>query len=230
MTGVAALCATTLFSAGLVAQQQQEEKKAPKASDKAPQAPQAGQEAPSAHEQAMMEAWSTFATPGAPHAELALKVGTWRVDGKAWHDPESVPEEFGGTATFKMIMDGRFLLEKVKGDEQGGMIFEGIGIIGFDNMTQKYVTTWIDNMGTGIMSSEGTAGRDGTINFTGQHPDFIAGKYKNIRSTERRVGDTYVHTMYDKTADGVEFRMFEVIYTRIADEPAQSGKPDQKKQ
>ena len=38
-----------------------------------------------------------------------------------------------------------------------GQPFSGVGIDGYDNLRKKYVTTWIDTMGTGIFSMEGTA-------------------------------------------------------------------------
>ncbi len=33
-----------------------------------------------------------------------------------------------------------------------GMPFEGMGIDGYDNLAKQYVSTWVDNMGTGIMN------------------------------------------------------------------------------
>ena len=35
------------------------------------------------------------------------------------------------------------------------MTFKGTGIEGYDNGKKKFVGTWMDNMGTGIMMSEG---------------------------------------------------------------------------
>ena len=36
------------------------------------------------------------------------------------------------------------------------MQFKGMGIEGYDNAKKKFVSSWIDNMGTGIQFSEGT--------------------------------------------------------------------------
>ena len=38
----------------------------------------------------------------------------------------------------------------------GGMPFEGIGTLAYDNSRKVYVSSWIDNMGTGMMYLEGT--------------------------------------------------------------------------
>ena len=36
------------------------------------------------------------------------------------------------------------------------MQFKGMGVEGYDNVKKKFVSSWIDNMGTGIQFSEGT--------------------------------------------------------------------------
>lgn len=226
--GIVAACAAAALSAALLAQQ------AP-GTDKKPQTPakpaqparpdhpehpkQQGQPAMSPEEQAMMDAWMKYATPGAAHAQLAKKEGKWTVQGKMWMSPGSEPQEFSGTSTFKTVMDGHFLLETVEGSEADpmtGMIFKGSAWIGYDNLTKQIVTAWIDNMGTGIGRYTGTPNADWSVcNFTGESPDFMAGKYKTIRSVERKVSDNqYVHTVYDKGPDGKEFVQMELTYNR----------------
>ena len=166
-----------------------------------------------------MDAWMAFATPGPAHAQLAKKEGKWTLHGKMWMAPGSEPEEFDGTSTFKMIMDGHFLLEVIEGSEvdpMTGMIFKGSAWIGYDNLTKQIVTVWIDNMGTGITRYTGTPNADWSVcNFTGEHPDFFTGKYKTIRSVERKISDNQVvHTLYDKGPDGKEYVSMELTYTR----------------
>ena len=36
------------------------------------------------------------------------------------------------------------------------MQFKGMGVEGYDNVKKKFVSSWIDNMGTGIQFSDGT--------------------------------------------------------------------------
>ena len=51
-----------------------------------------------------------------------------------------------------------------------GQPFTGIGVTGYDNHAKKYLSTWIDSMGTGIFSMEGTASMDGeTITLNSSH-------------------------------------------------------------
>ena len=144
-------------------------------------------------------------------------VTNWTFSGNMWHDPGTPPMEIAGKSRFKSIMDGRFLIEKVEADEFMGQIFKGMGITGYDNLTQTFVGTWIDNMGTGILRSQGTASGDGkTIHYTTDHPDLITGQYIQCRAIEKINGpDEFVYTAYNTTPDGQEFKQMELTYTRI---------------
>ena len=99
------------------------------------------------------------------HKLLTDSVGSWSYTVKMWMngDPSSKPDISKGTATRKAIMDGRFVVMDVtsKMDMPGpdgkpmSMTFKGHGLEGYDNVKKKFVGTWMDNMGTGIMMSEG---------------------------------------------------------------------------
>ena len=79
-------------------------------------------------------------------------------------DPTGKPQESKGTATRKAIMDGRFFIAEHSGKFQmpgadgkmKDMNFKGMAIEGYDNVKKKFVSSWIDSMGTMIMNSEGT--------------------------------------------------------------------------
>src|SRR5262245_30052499 len=239
VNGVAALCATGLLSATLLAQTKPADPKqpAPKPGDQKqpakpdhPEHPKAAGAAPTPEQMAMMDAWMKYATTGDAHKALAKKEGKWTIHGKMWMAPGSEPEEFDGTSTFKMILDGHYLQETVEGSEAdpaSGMMFKGSAWIGYDNLTKSVVTVWIDNMGTGIVRYTGQPTADWTtINFTGETPDFTAGKYKTVRSVERKVSDDqYVSTMYDTTADGKEFKHMELTYNRAGSAATKAPAP-----
>jgi hypothetical protein len=99
------------------------------------------------------------------HKLLTDSVGSWRYTVKMWMngDPSSKPDISKGTATRKAIMDGRYVVMDVTGkmDMPGpdgkpmSITFKGHGLEGYDNVKKKFVGTWMDNMGTGIMMSEG---------------------------------------------------------------------------
>jgi hypothetical protein len=65
-------------------------------------------------QKAEMEAYTKAGTPGAPHKALASTVGTYDLKIKNWHEPGGPPMEEKGTATRKMALDGRVLVEEVK--------------------------------------------------------------------------------------------------------------------
>lgn len=133
----------------------------------------------SAQEQAedpMMKAYMEYATPGDAHKALSNLVGTWTAKVTTYMDPSGKPVEQTGTSTYKMIMDGRYLLEEVLSEFQGQK-FQGMGLYGYDKGTQKYHSTWVDTMGTGIMSGTGSSSDGGkTIEWTSTAYDPLAKK------------------------------------------------------
>jgi hypothetical protein len=61
----------------------------------------------------------------------------------------------------------------MQGEMPGMGEFTGIGIYGFDNVSQKFVSVWFDNHSTGIMNGTGELSDDGktiTWNYTGNCP------------------------------------------------------------
>jgi hypothetical protein len=194
--GVAALGAAIVVSAGLVAQEKSPQEKSPQ-------------------EQAMMQAWMKYMTPGEHHQKLAARAGEWTYTGTMWHAPGGEPTEFEGTARIKAVLGGRYILETVEGPFMGDQ-FKGMGVFGYDNLTRTYVGSWIDNLGTGIMSLEGTpSGNGSTIHWTGDGPDLLNGGYKKTRSVEKIVdNDHVISTWYDTAPDGQEYKHLELRYSR----------------
>jgi hypothetical protein len=167
-------------------------------------------------EQAMMEKWMAFATPGEAHKVLERKVGSWSAVVRFWQNPNAPPSESTGTSEMHMIMDGRYLVDEMEGQTEWGP-FHGMGCTGYDNLKKKYVAAWIDNMGTGIMLAEGTYDpATKTFTYWGESPDPEAGKYKKTKTIERTISDDkWVMEMWDKTPDGKDFKAMEIAYTRV---------------
>lgn len=183
-------------------------------------APAAAQEAEAAaghdDEQAMMEKWAQYATPGEAHERLARLVGEWDYTMTWWMAPDAEPEESTGTLSASMIMDGRYLVETWEGTSMG-QPFNGQAITGYDNFNQEYVSTWIDNMSTGIMTSTGQydPAQDALIT-TGTFDDIMTGeKDKTMRGVQKILDDNTVHfEMYMPGPDGQEFKAMEIHATR----------------
>jgi hypothetical protein len=164
--------------------------------------------------QAMMEVYTTLATPGGPHKLLATLAGTWTTRTRAWMEPDKPPMEGTGTCEQKMFLDGRYLQQEYTGEMMGSP-FTGINLIGYDNHTKKYVSTWIDSMSTGIYYFEGTASPDGkTITQESSYDDPIRGPMA-WRSVTRVVDDnTLEYEMYLTPKGGKEEKMMEMTVTR----------------
>jgi Protein of unknown function (DUF1579) len=164
--------------------------------------------------QAMMEVYEKLAIPGEPHKLFASLAGSWTTKTKEWMEPGKPPTESTGSAEMKMLLGGRFLQQEFTGNMMGKP-FSGIGIDAYDNLRKKYVTAWMDTMGTGIFMMEGTASADGkTITLEGQHPE-PGGGYMTHRAIWKIVdNDTQTFDMYGTRHGGKEMKMLEITYMR----------------
>jgi hypothetical protein len=166
--------------------------------------------------QAMQELMMKAATPGPQHERLKKLEGEWNLTVKFQVDPSQPWQEAPSTATVKSLMDGRYVQEETSG-EMMGMPFFGLGITGYDNVLQKYVATWMDNMGTGIMKSEGVADASGkVIRWTGEGSDPMTGKLAKFRMVTTFVDDDH-HTfeMFGvPPGQKKEAKLMEIAYAR----------------
>ncbi|BCR04855.1 hypothetical protein DESUT3_19240 [Desulfuromonas versatilis] len=164
--------------------------------------------------QEMMDIYKKFATPGAPHSMLAGMAGSWNTMGRFWMEPGKSPMESAGRSEQKMVLDGRFLQQQFTGDMMGAP-FAGLGYTGYDNHTGKYISTWMDTMGTAIMVFEGTASADGrTINQTASYDDPVQGPMVWRSVTHFIDNNTLEFEMYATGKSGREEKMMEITYTR----------------
>jgi hypothetical protein len=165
-------------------------------------------------QKAEMEAYMQAGTPGAPHQMLASTVGTYDIKIKSWHDPNGPATEETGTATRKMILGGRVLVEDVNSTMMGSP-FSGQGLRGYDNVSGKYWSLWMDSMSTGMMTSEGTCDDKNGCTFNGSWNDPITkGPYKVRMTTRWTTPTTEVFEMYGPGKDGKEMKMMEITYTK----------------
>jgi hypothetical protein len=163
---------------------------------------------------AMMELWKQLATPGEPHKMLASLAGSWTTKAKEWMEPGKPATESEGTAEIKTLMDGRFIYQEYRGTMMG-QSYSGIGIDGYDNMKKKYVTAWMDSMGTGLFIMEGTAGADGrTITLKGSHPEPGGGQMHHRAVWKIADSNTQTFEMYGTHHGQKESKVLEITYTR----------------
>ncbi len=164
----------------------------------------------------MMKNWQNYMTPGDMHAMLAKSNGTWNTEITMWEVPGAPATTSTGTSVNNMIMGGRYQ-ESTNSGNMMGMPFEGRSITGYDNGKKAFVSSWIDNMGTGFMNMEGVwDDATKTINFSGKCMNPMTLKECDYRETFKLVDDnTQWMEMYGPSPiDGKEFKMMEIKFTR----------------
>jgi hypothetical protein len=174
-----------------------------------------------------MKAGMDAATPGKMHEHLARDVGVWQGKNTMWMYPGADPMTSDCTFTISAMMGGRYTKCDMAGEMPGMGPYSGLGISGFDNVSQKFVTTWIDNMGTGILTGTGELSRDGktmTWNFTYNCP--IAKKPVTMRQIDKETapGKKTMEMFGPDPKTGKEFKMMHIEYTKKQDDARASGR------
>jgi hypothetical protein len=189
--GIAILCLMAL-SAPVVAQDKKAEGKAPG--------------------EAEMAAMMAAAQPGENHQHLGRMAGDWEYTSKMWMAPGQPPEESKGTMHGETVMGGRYVQHHWKGN-MAGMPFEGLGTEGYDNVTKQFISSWIDNMGTGIMSSKGSCDAAGKVcTMVGDMADPMSGKNVTVKFVLTWAdSDHFKNEMFMKDpASGSEMKTMEI--------------------
>jgi hypothetical protein len=164
----------------------------------------------------MMKKMMDAMTPGDMHKMLATMDGKWQGDVTSWWEgPDKPAQKSKGICENKMIMGGRYQ-QSTMTSQMGGMPFEGMSILGFDNVKKVFVNTWIDNMGTGIMVMEGPYDpATKTIVLRGKYIDPMQGEL-NTRQTMKMIDNKNQYMeMYTSRPGGKEIRVMEIRYTKL---------------
>jgi len=207
------ICLTaTLLSLALSAPCRGQDSAASKTGDK----PAPGDEAQ------MMATMMEMAKPSENHKILEALTGSWSYKVKWWMHPEGPPMESAGTCATKSAMDGRYFITEHSGKmsmpgPDGKMMdadFQGMSTEGYDNAKKKFVASWIDNMGTGIMLMQGTYDpATKTMTYLGEEEPMPGMKF-NVRQTIKYTDNDH-HTMeYYEVHGDKEIKMMEIDYTR----------------
>jgi Protein of unknown function (DUF1579) len=178
---------------------------------------------PSAEEmKKMMDQMMELGKTGENHKLLAGLAGTWNYTVKMWMDPTGKPQESKGTATRKAIMDGRFFVAEHSGKFQmpgadgkmKDMNFKGMALEGYDNVKKKFVVAWIDNMGTMILTSEGTYDAASKTFTYNADCEMMPGMRVKIRELIKVTdNDHHLFEWYEDRGQG-EAKTMEIAYTR----------------
>jgi hypothetical protein len=164
---------------------------------------------------AMQKAWEAYMAPSEAHKMLAAEEGKWNNEMTFWMGADGEPTKATSTAEIKMILGGRYQEANYKGDVMG-MPFEGRATTAFDNATKEVVSTWIDNMGTGMMVMRGTYDdASKTITSTGTMVDPMTGKERKVREVYTIIDDnTRKMEMFETVDGGEEYKSMEIVMKR----------------
>lgn len=167
-------------------------------------------------DEAMMAKMQEYSTPNENHRALDVFVGEWEAAAKMWMDPSGEPQVSQGTMSTQWILDGHFIQQKYQGTMMDKP-FEGIAIMGYDNIKKTYQSLWIDGMATGMTKGEvrydpatKTFVEEGQMSCPETGGDrWYRGKITLVDN------DHYTHEFFMKDKDGKEFRHMEISYSRV---------------
>jgi hypothetical protein len=181
-----------------------------------------GREIPSTPEaQAeMMRKWMATAQPGKFHERLGYFVGDWTVESRMWMGGEGSgpPMESKGEATFRWLMEGRWLAQDYTGSMPMMGEFKGFLLQGYDNFRKQYVSVWVDSIGTAMSTMAGGIDRTGRIieMFGTMDEPGLDQIGKTAKFAVRITGDdAFVFEIHDLDIIGGNTKVMELLYTRV---------------
>lgn len=127
-------------------------------------------------EEEMMAAWQEAMAVGPEHEALAARAGTWAITTTYMMPGADHAAEDHAVVERTVTMDGRVLQESVQGTMMG-MPFAGEGRTGFDNVTERYWSTWTDTTSTQLFVMHGDFdAATGTYTYEGNTVDPLMGE------------------------------------------------------
>src|SRR5205823_1531481 len=114
---------------------------------------------------------------------------------------------------FTMDVTGKLQMPGEDG-KMKDMQFKGMAVEGYDNMKKKFVSSWIDNMGTGIQYSEGTYDpASKTFTFSSEM-EMMPGMKTPVREVLKMADKDHMMMEWYETHGGQEKKTMEIAYTR----------------
>lgn len=214
---LAAFVALGLVVSSLAIADQPKDARAAKPAAKKPAA-QPEAKLPPGWTEADLKAFMEAATPGEMHKRLAADAGTWQGTNTMWMGPKAEPIETESTTTITPVLDGRFIRLEMKGEMPGMGPYHGLAVQGYDNVSQKFISTWIDNMSTSMAQGEGELSKDGktiTWTFTCNCP--LQDKPMTMRQVETTTGPgaKIIEMFHAEPKSGEEFKAMRIELTKV---------------
>jgi hypothetical protein len=160
---------------------------------------------------AKMKLWVAYATPGTAHKMMADETGTWNCDMTFWEEANGKPQKATSTANIKMVLGGRYQEANYQGNMMG-QPFEGKSTLAYNNASKEYTTTFIDNMGTGMMVATGKYDdKTKSMELKGGMVNPLNGKKTSYREVYTIVDPTTRKLEMFDTKNGAEYKSMEII-------------------
>jgi hypothetical protein len=142
--------------------------------------------------------------PGLEHERLQGPLGTWVVT--------TQPRKEKGTAEFKCIMGGRFVIEEVRIPSRGSSM-EWHGTFGDDTYKKTHTAVKVDNIDTTTEVALGEVDATGKVyTFRGDHRNLFAAKMQPFTYRIALDSDTKMRTeMLEPDQDGTEKTTFVLL-------------------
>lgn len=161
-----------------------------------------------------MQKWMDYMTPSDVHKMMAAADGEWNMEIQMWMDPNAPAQTMKASCVNKMILGGRYQ-QSINTGSYNGMPFEGHSLTGWDNARKIFVSTWVDNMGTGVMYMEGPWNEaTKTIEQKGKMTDPMTGKITDVRQTLKMVDNNTQLMQQFGMKDGKEYLSMEIKFIR----------------
>lgn len=158
--------------------------------------------------------------PGKMHQVLYKMVGKWNGKVKLRLQEGVPPLEFTTESFYEIIDNGLHLSGKTTGNIMG-MPFTGHEHFGYNNPTNKFFVTWIDNLGSGIQFLEGNYDETTkTFTYTGNTTDPL-GQSVKITRTLKFLSDTETHYEFFTEQNGNKSKVMEIDFSK-----AETPKPN----
>lgn len=170
---------------------------------------------------AEMQKWMELSKPSAEHQTLKPMLGEWKTTVRHWMQPGQEPLVSTGKSKNALVLGGRFMHTEYKGGFMD-MPFEGIGYTGYDRLQKKYVSVWMDSMGTQVAMDTGTYDADSkTFTYHGEMQMPNGGKFESKTVIKILGPDKHEMTMYHRMP-GMEdmAKVMHITYERVGEASA----------
>lgn len=160
------------------------------------------------------QAWQNNITPTEFHNNLKVLSGAWNCEITVL-TPGAPAQPSTGTMVNTFNLGGRFLVTAFNG-EVFGQTFQGTGTWGYNTVSNRYESTWVDNMSTGIVFETGSYDNaTKTFTMTGNFDDPQTGQ-KKTQKTVYTVNNENQYTInfFEIGTDGAEKPALKFVCTR----------------